>query len=118
MAYNENDVSRVRRLLAERGIEAEEKRMFGGLCFMVDGKMCCGLHYDKKKNSDLFMGRIGRDALPAALERPGCFPMDFTGRPMKDYVFVAPDGYETEDDLRYWIDLCLRFNPEAKASRK
>jgi hypothetical protein len=47
-----------------------------------------------------------------------CQPMDFTGRPMKGYVFVTPDGFDLESDLEYWIDLCLAFNPLAKSGKK
>ena len=53
-----------------------------------------------------------------ALSRPGCKPMDFTGRPMKGFVFVHPEGYETEAQLRHWLELALDFNPRAQASKK
>ena len=52
------------------------------------------------------------------MERTGCHPMDFTGRPMKGYVFVTPEGYDSVDDLEYWINLILAFNPFAKQSKK
>jgi len=92
--------------------------MMGGLCFMVNDKMCCGIHFDKKREIDLLMARIGEAASPKALEKEGCLPMDFTGRPMKGYVFVTPEGVDMEEDLDYWIQLCLDFNPLAKASKK
>jgi len=85
---------------------------------MVDDKMCCGIHFDKKKEMDLLMARIGTDAIPKAMQKEGCLPMDFTGRPMKGYVFVIPDGYDLDTDLEYWMGLCLDFNPLAKSSKK
>lgn len=118
MAYDQYLADRLRKIFTERKADFFEKNMFGGLCFMVDNKMCCGIHFDKKKETDLLMARIGPDASPPAMQRPGCHPMDFTGRPMKGYVFITPDGFDSEEDLEYWIDLCLAFNPLAKASKK
>lgn len=118
MAYDEFMADRIRQAFKEKNTAFSEKKMFGGLCFMVNEKMCCGVHYDKKKETDLLMARIGEAAHDAALDREGCHPMDFTGRPMKGYVFVTPDGFDTDDDLAYWVQLCLDFNPLAKASKK
>ena len=53
-----------------------------------------------------------------AFTKTGCAPMDFTGRPMKGYVFVKPEGFDMDEDLEYWIDLALKFNPQAKKSKK
>ena len=92
--------------------------MMGGLCFMVDDKMCCGIHFDKKRQTDLLMARIGEEASLEAMNKPGCQPMDFTGRPMRGYVFVTPEGFDSEEDLGAWLELCIAFNPLAKASRK
>lgn len=118
MPYDEFTADRVRRTFKEKNTDFAEKKMFGGLCFMVDDKMCCGVHFDKKKETDLLMARIGQAASAAALQRRGCHPMDFTGRPMKDYVFITPDGYDAEEDLAHWIQLAIDFNPLAKASKK
>jgi len=118
MAYDEYMADRVRQTFKEKKVSFAEKKMFAGLCFMVDEKMCCGIHFDKKKNTDLLMARIGEDASVEAMKREGCHPMDFTGRPMKGYVFVTPDGYDSDEDLAYWIQLCVNFNPLAKASKK
>jgi len=118
MAYDEFLADRLRRVFQQAKVSFYEKNMFGGLCFMVDEKMCCGIHYDKKKQTDLLMARIGEEASEAAMQREGCHPMDFTGRPMKGYVFVTPDGFDSEDDLSYWVGLCLAFNPRARASKK
>ncbi len=118
MAYDELIADRMRQAFNEKQVAYEEKKMFAGLCFMVDGKMCCGIHYDKKKETDLLMARIGEVASETAMNRTGCHPMDFTGRPMRGYVFITPDGFDSDEDLQYWIQLCIDFNPLAKASRK
>ncbi|WP_020537633.1 TfoX/Sxy family protein [Lewinella cohaerens] len=118
MAFDEYLADRIRKAFEEHNTAFAEKKMMGGLCFMVNEKMCCGIHYDKKKETDLLMARIGLDASIDALEREGCHPMDFTGRPMKGYVFVTSDGFDTEEDLTHWIRLCIAFNPLAKASKK
>ena len=118
MAYDEFIADRIRNAFHQRNVSFYEKKMFSGLCFMVDDKMCCGIHYDKKKETDLLMARIGEEASLEAMQREGCHPMDFTGRPMKGYVFVTPDGLDSEADLEYWIQLCVDFNPLAKASKK
>ncbi len=118
MAYNEFLADRIRHHLNDKAVSFSEKKMMGGLCFMVNHKMCCGIHFDKKREIDLLMARIGEDATPKALEKEGCLPMDFTGKPMKGYVFVTPDGIDMEEDLDYWLQLCLDFNPLAKASKK
>ena len=85
---------------------------------MVDDKMCCGIHFDKKKETDLLMARIGEKAAEGAMKEDGCHPMDFTGRPMKGYVFVTPNGFDTDEGLSRWLQRCIDFNPEAKASKK
>lgn len=118
MAYDEYIADRVKNVLTQKKVPFYEKKMFGGLCIMVDDKMCCGVMYDKKKETDLLMARIGEEASVEAMQREGCHPMDFTGRPMQGYVFVTPDGFDSETDLEYWIHLCVDFNPLAKASKK
>jgi len=118
MAYSEHQANRIRLALLERNTTFEEKKMMGGLCFLVDGKMCVGTHLDKQSGDPLLMARLGADQASANLERPGAMPMDFTGRPMKDYLFIGPAGTETDLDLNRWIELALAFNPLAKASKK
>ena len=90
----------------------------GGLCFLVDDKMFCGLLQDKQTGENLLMARIGEAAYETEIEKDCCLPMDFTGRPMRGYTFITADGFDTEDDLSYWMDRCLEFNPLAKASKK
>jgi hypothetical protein len=118
MAYDEYLADRIRQVLREKKVSFEVKKMMGGLCFLVDDKMCCGIHFDKKKKTDLLMARIGEQAADKAMDRTGCHPMDFTGRPMKGFVFITPEGFDTGDDLEYWIQLCLDFNPLATSSKK
>ncbi len=118
MAYNEYLADRIRQIFREHKANFYEKKMMGGLCFMVDDKMCCGIHYSKKKETDLLMARIGEEAYSKAIKKVGSLAMDFTGRPMKGFVFVTPDGFDLDRDLEYWIELCLEFNPLAKRSKK
>jgi len=118
MPYDEYQVDRISQCLRDKNADFISKKMFGGMLFMLDVKMLCGVHYDKKKKTDLLMARIGIEASPAALLRSGCHPMDFTGRPMRGYVFVTPEGYDSDNDLDYWMQLCLDFNPLAKATKK
>ena len=118
MAYDEFTAERITRYFKGRKVDFYEKKMFSGLCYMVDEKMCCGIHFDKKKQTDLLMARIGLEAATEVADKPGCHPMDFTGRPMKDYVFITPDGYDLDSQLEFWLELCLAFNPLAKASKK
>ena len=117
MAYDEFLADRIRQHLKDKHIHFDELKMMGGLCFKVDNKMLCGIHIDKKHGDSLLMARIGEDVYLNELEKPECLPMDFTGRPMRGYIFVTPDGFDTDDDLSYWLDLCLAFNPLAKASK-
>ena len=101
MAYDENLADRVRAFLeAEAGFG--ERRMFGGIAFMLDGHMCCGV-----VDSDLML-RLGPDGADAALEHPHVRPMDFTGRPMSSMVFVAPEGLQGVS-LRAWVEQAATF---------
>ena len=118
MAYDEFLADRIKNVFDDKRVSFESKKMMGGLCFMVDNKMCCGIHIDKKTNTRLLMARIGEKAYENELSKPECLPMDFTGRPMKGYIFVTPKGFDMEKDLAYWIQLCINFNPLAKTSKK
>lgn len=118
MAYDEFLADRARQLLTEKSVSFTEKRMMGGLCFMVDDKMCFGMHIDKNTNTSLLMARIGQDNYEEALKKEHCSEMNFTGRAMKGYVFVSEEGIDLDEDLTYWIERCLEFNPIAKSSKK
>jgi hypothetical protein len=118
MAFDPYQAERLRVSLIRLGVSFIEKPMIGGLCFMVDDKMCLGTHIDKSSSKNLLMLRIGADNVLSNLSRLGAMPMDFTGRPMKDYLFVSEEGFDTDEDLEYWLQLALAFNPLAKASKK
>ena len=83
---------------------------------MVDNKMCCGTHIDKKTGENLLLCRIGEGEYKKAIERNDCLPMNFTGKEMKGFVFVTEEGFQN-NNLAYWLQLCLDFNPLAKRSK-
>jgi len=112
MAYDESLADRVRMVLREQGADAEEKHMMGGLCFMVNGKMCAGIVGER------LMARIAPEVYLEALSRPGCRVMDLTGRQMKGFVFVEGEGIDRDEDLADWLQLCLDYNPRARASKR
>ena len=93
-------------------------KMVSGLLFKMDEKMLCSIHLDKKHGDTLLMARIGEDVYEDELKKAETLPMDFTGRPMRGYIFVTTNGLDMEDDLKYWLQLCIDFNPLAKASPK
>jgi TfoX/Sxy family transcriptional regulator of competence genes len=102
VAYDEGLAQRIRELLEERpGLS--EKRMFGGLAFLVGGHMAVGVVKDE------LMVRVGPEAHRAALAEPHARPMDFTKRPMQGFVFVAPAGFEDDTDLSRWVERGVRF---------
>ena len=111
MAYDEKLAGRVRELLSSKRNVAE-KKMMGGLTFMVNNKMCVGIL------KDVLMARIDPEVYESAPERKGSREMDFTGRPMKGFVFIGPEGTKSKKDLEYWLNLALDFNKQAKASKK
>ena len=111
MAYDEKLNDRVREAMSTFD-NVEEKQMFGGTCYMLNDKMCVGVVGDE------LMCRIGPDAYEAALERPGCREMVFTGKPMIGYVFVSEEGMKPKKDFDDWIDRCIAFNKHAKSSKK
>ncbi|MEE9163887.1 MAG: TfoX/Sxy family protein [Thermoplasmata archaeon] len=102
MTYDEALADRVRALLSER-TDVEEKRMFGGLTFMVAGNMCVGI-----VKEDL-MVRVGADRHEEASARTHARPMDFTRRTPKGFVFVGPEGVAGEDDLQGWLTWATDF---------
>lgn len=111
MAYDERLANRIREVLVSKR-KVEEKKMMGGLTFMINDKMCIGILQD-----DLML-RIDRNIYESALEKRGCREMNFTGRPMKGFVFVSEEGYKSKKDFDYWIKLVLDYNKKAKSSRK
>lgn len=112
MAYSEFLADRIRQCLKIKQSFYFEKKMMGGLVFMVDDKMCVGI-----VKEDL-MVRINPDFQESALKIDGCREMDFTKRPMKGFIFINPKGTDMDTDLDFWIDKALEFNPIAKSSKK
>ncbi len=102
MAYDEGLAQRLRELLVDRD-DVDEKKMFGGVAFMVRGNMCIGV------NKDRLMVRVGKEHHNEAVSQPHARPMDFTGRPMEGFIFVDPPGYESDEDLEAWLQRGLRY---------
>ena len=103
MAYNEDVANAVRHALAELEVNAVERRMFGGVAFMVAGHMTVGVIGDE------LMVRVGKDGHERALARPHAREMDFTGKPMTGMVYVAEGGFHDDGDLRAWVQRGLDF---------
>ena len=112
MAYNEKLADMVRELISQTHKNVEEKAMFGGLCFMVNDKMCVGVEKER------LMVRLDPAKYDEVMEKEGCKPMDFTGKIMKGFVFVGEDVLKTKKQLEYWVKLALEFNKIAKSSKK
>jgi TfoX/Sxy family transcriptional regulator of competence genes len=112
MAYNEKLAERVREIISVTHKNMEEKTMFGGLCFMVNSKMCVGIEKER------LMVRLDPARYDELMEMEGCKPMDFTGKIMKGYVFVDIDVLNTKKRLTFWVSLALEYNKIAKASKK
>ena len=102
MAFDEKLAGRIRGIFTARK-DASEKKMFGGIAFMLNGRMCCGVI------NDLLMARVGADRYEAALSLPHTRPMDFTGKPMKGYVYVEPEGHKSDEELKRWVERCIDF---------
>ena len=112
MPANEYLTNKIRETLFNKGLDnVEEKKMFNGICFMIDGKMCvCA-------SNDEMLCRVGPSYLEA-LEIHGVRGMIRNGKPLKDYVFVSLEVLSNARNFNYWIDTALAFNKFAKASNK
>jgi hypothetical protein len=102
MAYDETVAQRVRKALQNRS-NVSEKKMFGGVAFILSGNMCCGVL------GDSLMARVGPDQYEHALRQSHAKEMDFTGRSMKGFVYVSPEGFQSDADLKRWLNLCIDF---------
>jgi len=110
MAYDVALAQRIANVLKGRsGIE--QKHMFGGVCFLSRGHMCCGVAGKK------LMVRVGPERYEAALRKPYARPMDLTGRPLRGFVFVMPQGLRGQNALATWVDLGLRYATSLPAKR-
>lgn len=112
MAYDEKLADRIREIISLSHRNVVEKKMFGGLCFMVNDKMCVGVEKER------LMVRLDPNRYDEVLEKDGCKPMDFTGKVMRGYVFVDIEALHTKKKLDYWMNLALDYNKVAKASKK
>lgn len=102
MAYDEGLAQRIREALAERR-DLTEKKMFGGLCFLLGGNMCCGIVGDE------LMLRVGPDAYEEVLDQKHAREMDFTGRAMRGMVYVGAGGLTTDEALAEWLEPAVTF---------
>jgi len=111
MAYNEKLTARIREALAHLP-KVEEKRMFRGVTFMVNDKMCVTAGDNK------IMCRIDPAMHEEVIKKKGCETVKMRGREYRGYVYVSEEGIKTKKDLNYWIQLALEFNKLAKSSKK
>ena len=102
MSYDEGLAERLREQFQDRS-DVEEKKMFGGLCFMVSNHMCCGIV------KETLMARVGPDNYKKRLAKKYASKMDFTGKAMKGMVYVAPEGIESDSELAEWVNVCTGF---------
>jgi TfoX/Sxy family transcriptional regulator of competence genes len=113
MAYDTKLADQVREYLVRLAhLKIEEKKMFSGLAFMVNGKMCINV------SGDNLMCRIDPALQEEIAERSGFQPMIMKGKELKGYCYVNPTGFKSRTDFEYWVDLCLSYNDRAKASKK
>jgi hypothetical protein len=102
MAYDTGLAQRIRDQLRDR-TDVVEKKMFGGVCYLLHGNMSCGVHKDR------LIVRVGPEKHQDALSREHTGEFDITGRPMKGWVTVEPEGYESDEDLESWVGKGLSF---------
>lgn len=102
MAYDELLANRIRNIFAGRK-DVSERKMFGGLCIMIGGHMCCGIV------NNILMARVGPDQYENVLKQPNVRLMDFTGKPMKGMIYVDPPGIKTDKQLQKWVSICEAF---------
>jgi len=102
MAYDEELEQRIKKVVSPwKG--TTDKKMFGGVCHLINGNMFCGVH------KDFLILRLGEDKSSEALKRPYARPFDITGKPMKGWVMIASDGYKSDPDLKDWLDQAKVF---------
>jgi TfoX/Sxy family transcriptional regulator of competence genes len=111
VAINENLTNRVRELLADVD-KVEEKKMFSGIAFMIDEKLCIAVRGDN------IMLRIDPAIHDELVEKPGCSSMIMKGKDLDGYVVVDESALNTKKQLNYWINLALDYNPKAERSKK
>lgn len=112
MAYDPLIAEQICAYLLSKDIAYREVNMMGGLCIMLDEKMCDAVM------GDTLMERIDPIIYDSSLEKRGCNEMKFSGRALLGYVLVDLDEVNADNGLEYWVDLCLIFTPKAKANKK
>jgi TfoX N-terminal domain len=113
MAYDEKLATRIRAYLEQfPKLKIEEKKMFRGLAFMINGKMCVNV------SGENLMCRFDPSLQAEIAKRKGFGPMKMKGRELTGYCYVAPDGFKAKKDFEYWLGLCLEFNDKAKSSKR
>lgn len=111
MAFSDYLAERVRQRLSSANI-TDEKKMMGGLIFMVNGKMCLGVDMDKATGEDRLMVRVGKASHEQLVFQKGSREMDFTGKVMRGFLFIGPEGFDADADLDFWVEKALEFNRE------
>ncbi|WP_027419207.1 TfoX/Sxy family protein [Crocinitomix catalasitica] len=109
MAYNDFLVDRVRMRLTKAG-PIREIKMMGGLIFMVNEKMCIGIDINKETTEDRLMVRVGKLPYEELLAKEGVRKMDITGKVMRGFLMISPDGFDNEENLDFWVEKALAFN--------
>ena len=102
MAYNEKIETRIKRIVSGWK-NTEDKKMFGGICHLINGNMFCGVH------KEFLILRLGTDKAEDALKLPHVRPFDITGKPMKGWIMVTENGFKSDKDLKDWLDQTLMF---------
>ena len=102
MAYDQGLAERIRKALRDRA-DVEEKKMFGGLCFMISNHMCCGIV------GDTLMAPVGPEKYEELLAEQHAKEMDFTGKAMKGMIYVDPEGISEDSELNHWLKVCTDF---------
>lgn len=113
MAYDTKLADRIRKyLLKFPKLKVEEKKMFRGLTFMINGKMCVNV------SGDNLMCRFDPDLQEDVAQKNGFQPMKMKGKEYKGYCYINPAGFKSKKDFEYWVNLCLDYNERAKSSKK
>lgn len=113
MAFDASLATRVRDYLHARPqYLVSEKKMFGGLAFLVHGKMCVNV------SGDRLMCRFDPQKTELLAKRPGFEPMVMRGKKLSGYCYVSPEGFDLDRDFDYWLKLCLDYNAAAVASKR
>lgn len=118
MAYNESIADRLREAFSEHDMDFAEKKMFGGMCILVDDKMCICTKTEKNTGDDNLLCRVADDDYERELENPGVSPMVHGKSAMSNFLYVAENDFNSKAKLDRWVKMALKYNPLAKKSKK